>query len=172
MSFTADSRLVMLRGNSGSGKTTTARFLQRLIGRGTLVVSQDVVRREMLWVREGAEAIPLLLELIGYGQRHSPVTILEGILRTDWYGPLFEEVQRRFGENILAYYYDIPFEETLRRHAMRPQRFQFGAEDMRSWWRERDLIGTIPETLLTQELSARGAARKIYRDITGEGAAL
>lgn len=169
MDFTEDSRLVMLRGNSGSGKTTAARFLQHLIGRGTLVVSQDVVRRDMLWARDEGGAIPLLLELIGYGQRHSPVTILEGILRTDWYGPLFEEVQSRFGENILAYYYDIPFEETLRRHAMRPQRFQFGEADMRSWWRERDLIGSIPEAILTAELTARGAARRIYRDIMGEG---
>lgn len=163
-------KLVMLRGNSGSGKTTAARFLQRLAGRGTLVVSQDVVRRDMLWVRDRGAAIPLLLELIDYGQRSSPVTILEGILRTDWYGPLFEEVQRRFGENIRAYYYDIPFEETLRRHATRPQRLQFGERDMRSWWRERDLIGTIPETLLTAELSARSAAQKIYRDLTGEEA--
>ena len=171
MDFTADSRLVMLRGNSGSGKTTAARFLQHLIGRGTLVVSQDVVRRDMLWVRDEGGAIPLLLELIGYGQRSSPVTILEGILRTDWYGPLFGELQRRFGENIWAYYYDLPLEETLRRHAMRPQRTQFGESDMRSWWRERDLVGSIPETILTEELSARGAARRIYRDITGGEAA-
>lgn len=172
MERTSDSKLVMLRGNSGSGKTTVAHFLQRLIGRGTLVVSQDTVRRDMLWVRDEGGAIPLLLELIGYGQRHCPVTILEGILRTDWYGPLFDELCRRFGENIWAYCYDLPFEETLRRHAMRPQRFQFGEAEMRSWWRERDLIGSIPEIVLTGELSARGTARRIYRDLTGEEAGL
>ena len=54
---------------------------------------------------------------------------------------------------------------------MRPQRTQFGESDMRSWWRERDLVGSIPETILTEELSARGAARRIYRDITGGEAA-
>ena len=166
----ADRKLVMIRGNSGSGKTTVARFLQRLIGRGTLLVSQDAVRRDMLWVRDEGGAIPLLLELVGYGQRSSPVTILEGILRTDWYGPLFDGIRRRFGENIWAYYYDLPFEETLRRHGMRPQRTQFGEADMRSWWRERDLVGSIPETILTGELSARGTARRIYRDVFGEEA--
>lgn len=165
----ADSKLVIIRGNSGSGKTTVARFLQHLIGRRTLVVSQDAVRRDMLWVKDGEE-IPLLREILDYGWRNSPVTILEGILRTEKYGTLFEELRERYGENIRAYYYDIPFEETLRRHTMRPQRFQFGEADMRSWWKERDLLEFIPEVILTAELSARGTARRIYRDITGEEA--
>ena len=43
------SKLILLRGNSGSGKTTVARALQRKFGRNTLLLSQDTVRREMLW---------------------------------------------------------------------------------------------------------------------------
>ena len=38
----------MLRGNSGSGKTTVAKGLQELFGRGTMVLSQDMIRREVL----------------------------------------------------------------------------------------------------------------------------
>ncbi|WP_313075894.1 AAA family ATPase [Lacrimispora sp.] len=45
-------RLIILRGNSGSGKSTTAKALQRKFGRGTLVISQDVIRRDMLWVKD------------------------------------------------------------------------------------------------------------------------
>lgn len=41
-------KLILLRGNSGSGKTTLAHMLQRKLGRGTLVISQDVIRRDML----------------------------------------------------------------------------------------------------------------------------
>ena len=34
-------KLIILRGNSGSGKTTVARALQRKFGRNTLLLSQD-----------------------------------------------------------------------------------------------------------------------------------
>ena len=44
------SKLIILRGNSGSGKTTVARALQRKFGRNTMVISQDIIRRDMLWV--------------------------------------------------------------------------------------------------------------------------
>ena len=43
-------KLVILRGNSGSGKTTVARALQRKIGFNTMLISQDEIRRNMLWV--------------------------------------------------------------------------------------------------------------------------
>lgn len=43
--------LIVLRGNSGSGKTSTAKRLQRHFGRNTLLISQDMVRRDMLMVR-------------------------------------------------------------------------------------------------------------------------
>ena len=47
------SKLIILRGNSGSGKTTIAKELQKQFGRNTMVISQDVVRRDMLKVRDG-----------------------------------------------------------------------------------------------------------------------
>ena len=77
--------LIVLRGNSGSGKTTVAKALQRRFGRGTLVISQDDVRRNMLWVHDepGNAAIPLLTALVEYGHAHADVTILEGILYAD-----------------------------------------------------------------------------------------
>lgn len=36
-------KLVILRGNSGSGKTTVARVLQRKIGFNTMLISQKMV---------------------------------------------------------------------------------------------------------------------------------
>lgn len=35
-----ESKLIIMRGNSGSGKTTTVKSLQNYLGRGTLLVSQ------------------------------------------------------------------------------------------------------------------------------------
>ena len=40
-------QLIILRGNSGSGKTTTAKALRKHLA-NSLLISQDVVRRDML----------------------------------------------------------------------------------------------------------------------------
>ena len=54
--------LVVLRGNSGSGKSTVARMLQQRFDRGTcLIVEQDRVRREMLRERDIAGALNIQL---------------------------------------------------------------------------------------------------------------
>lgn len=161
------SRLILLRGNSGSGKTTVARTLQRRLGRNTLLLSQDVVRREMLYVADGPDcpAIPLLCRMLEYGATHCPTVILEGILNADWYAPLFRTAQTAFGRRISAWYFDLPFEETLRRHRTKPNRDDFGEEAMRRWWREKDFIGFLPEHTLTRDLTPEQIVERICRDV-------
>jgi predicted kinase len=41
-------RLIVLRGNSGSGKSAVAKALRRSYGRGVAWVSQDLIRRTIL----------------------------------------------------------------------------------------------------------------------------
>ncbi len=162
-------KLIILRGNSGSGKSTLAKMLQRKFGRNTMLVSQDMIRREMLWVRDGAgnPAIPLLIDLLQYGQQHSEVVILEGILYADCYKVLFEAALQAFGqENIFAYYYDLPFEETLARHQTKPNHLDFGEAAMRDWWHEKDYIGFILEVPLTKDISLETAVEMIFATVT------
>lgn len=160
-------RLIIVRGNSGSGKTSVAKLLQQKIGRNTLLISQDTVRREMLWVHDGSEttAIPLLIYLLEYGFRNSEITILEGILKASWYKPLFERAMQLFEDSIFAYYYDLSFEETLRRHNTKANQFDFGEAEMRQRWNEKDYIGFIQETILTEEMSLAETVQKILSDV-------
>jgi adenylylsulfate kinase-like enzyme len=160
--------LVIIRGNSGSGKSSVAKALQRQFGRNTLIISQDVVRREMLWAHDGIDttAIPLLISLMKYGYDNSEITIIEGILNSTWYKPLFEKAVELFHkENIYAYYYDLPFDETLKRHDTKSNKFDFGAEDMRRWWNEKDYVGFISEKTLTEEIALDDAVKMIVSDI-------
>lgn len=164
--------LILLRGNSGSGKTSLAKLLQTRLGANTMRLSHDMVRMDILhvWGREGAEkSLPLMISLLEYGRAHSETVVLEGILPTGDYRPLFEAAQRLYGERIFAYYYDLSFEETLRRHATKPNRNDFGESDMRRWWREHDFIGFLPETILTAEVSLEEAASRILRDMGKDG---
>lgn len=163
-----NAKIIILRGNSGSGKTTIAHRLQKELGQGTLVISQDVIRREMLWVNDGADtkALPLLIDLVQYGRQHCEFVILEGILNSNWYRDLFEAILSEYGTNIFAYYYDLPFEETLQRHQTKPNCNDFGEDAMRRWWNDKDYIGMISEKSLSAELSIDETITMIMDDIS------
>ena len=40
--------IIIIRGNSGSGKTTVAKELCKQLGKDCILLSQDVIRREIL----------------------------------------------------------------------------------------------------------------------------
>lgn len=159
------SKLVIIRGNSGSGKTTVAKALQHELGHNIMVISQDVIRRDILRVKDGADtkALPLLAELLVYGKNTCEIVILEGILFSKWYMPLFELAKRTFGTQIRAYYYDLPFEETLIRHNSKSNKDDFGKAEMQRWWQEKDYIGMIPEKIITKDMSLTNVVEMILK---------
>lgn len=158
--------LILLRGNSGSGKSSVARALQQHFGRNTLLIPQDTVRREMLYVRDlpGGPTAPLMEQIARWGAQNCSVTIIEGILYAERYDGLFRALPEMF-DKIHAYYFDVSFEETLRRHETRPQRDQFGPEHMRSWWIEHDLLTVIPEAIIPESSSLEDTVARIIHDI-------
>lgn len=83
------------------------------------------------------------------------------------YGHLFEAAAaEEYGvDNILAYYYDISFEETLRRHRTKPNRDEFGEEAMRRWWQEKDYLDNIKEKVLGEDVTLEEAVEKICGDV-------
>lgn len=160
-------KIIILRGNSGSGKSTVATRLQKSLGRGTLLLGQDCIRREMLWVRDEPhnQAIDLLLHLAEYGRHHCETVILEGILYTNIYQDLFAGIKRLYENQIHAYYFDLPFEETLRRHKQKSVSHEFGETEMKRWWREKDYLPGITEKIISMELSCEETVAMILGDI-------
>lgn len=158
--------LILLRGNSGSGKSTVARALQQHFGRGTLLIPQDTVRREMLYTRDrpGNPTAPLMETIARWGAQNCAVTIIEGILYSERYDSLFRALPALF-DPIHAYYFDVSFEETLRRHETRPQRTLFGPEHMRDWWLDHDLLTVIPEAIIPESSTLDETVARIIRDI-------
>lgn len=148
-------KIIILRGNSGSGKTTISKKLQKKLGYGTLLIPQDVVRREMLYVKDGIDtkAIDLMIQLVKYGKENCTYVILEGILNSVWYRRLFETIKHEFSDEIYAFYFDIPFEETLIRHKAKPNANEFGETEMKRWWREKDFINIISERIINKDMA-------------------
>jgi len=160
--------LIVIRGNSGSGKTSLAKELQKRYKEKAVVISQDLVRREMLSVSDGPDTltIPLIYHLLEYGHRHYDITILEGILFSRWYTPLLEKALALFDGNIYGYYYDLSLEETITRHNTKAVASEFGELELRRWWQKADLLETIPERVFTREVSLADAVKIICQDIT------
>ena len=165
-------KLIILRGNSGSGKTTVAKELQKKFGYNTMLISQDEIRRNILWVKDGIDtkALPLMIELLKYGYEHSDIVILEGIMYEEWYNLLFKVANELYGSNVYAYYFDLSFEETVRRHNTRNR--EFGEKDMRRWWREKDFSSVLREQAITCEMDTDSIVEKIYSDLNADRKAI
>ena len=165
-------KLIILRGNSGSGKTTVAKELQKKFGYNTMLISHDEIRRNKLWVKDGIDtkALPLMIELLKYGYEHSDIVILEGIMYDEWYNPLFKVANELYGSNVYAYYFDLSFEETVRRHNTRNR--EFGEKDMRRWWREKDFSSVLREQAITCEMDTDSIVEKIYSDLNADRKAI
>lgn len=160
--------IIIIRGNAASGKTSLAYALQEEMGKNTLLLSQDLLRRTMLHAHDGFDTptIPLLLNLLEYGYDNCQTVILEGILRSNWYQPVWQKILELYNlEHIYAYYYDLPFDETIKRHSSREKAKEFGQDALKRWWIDKDYLTEIPETRLTKDLSLEDAKALILTDL-------
>lgn len=142
--------LVVLRGNSGSGKTATARRLRERCGRGIAIVSQDVIRRDMLWEKDVSDGVNIgLIDTVArYSLDRGYHVIVEGVLDAGRYGDMFDRLQSDHRGRTSFWYWDLPFDETLRRHATKQESGEFGELEMRDWFRPRDVLSFVAETLI------------------------
>ena len=165
--MTVSHPLIILRGNSGCGKTSTARLLQRQLGYGTMLVPQDVVRREILRVKdsEGNPAIQLIYDLCMYGNNVGYTVILEDILSNKKYGAMLRRLLDDFQGEKLIYYFDVSFEETVRRHATKPNAHEFGESEMRQWWKDQDVLDVPGEQRIGEQLSRAEIVDLIHCDV-------
>ncbi|MFE3452829.1 AAA family ATPase [Nonomuraea sp. NPDC059194] len=130
----APTRLIVLRGNSGSGKTTTARALRTAYGRrGLAIVGQDAIRRDLLRERDRPDGvnIGLIDTITRYSLEHGHHVVLEGILTADRYSAMLAGLARDYAGRADFFYLEVPLDETLRRHATRPLSAEVGEELLR-----------------------------------------
>ncbi|HYK34104.1 MAG TPA: kinase [Streptosporangiaceae bacterium] len=159
-------RLIVLRGNSGAGKSTVAAALRAACGQGLAWISQDHIRRVILKEKDrpGAVNIGLIDQVVRYCLDHGYHAVLDGILRADAYEQMLVGLKRDHAGTSCFYYLDVTLDETLRRHATRPQASEFTADDMRSWYRPRDLLTTIQERVIAETSSLRQTVEEILAD--------
>jgi hypothetical protein len=62
------------------------------------------------------------------------------------------------------YYLDVPFEETMRRHATRPQATEFGRAEMQRWYRQLDLLPSGIEQIVAASNPLDDTVRQVMQD--------
>jgi predicted kinase len=149
--------LIVIRGNSGSGKSTIARAPRLRLGRGCALVEQDYLRRVLLREHESSQT-PAAAELIGMNARFALDrgyhTIVEGILDRHRYGPMLGHLIEGHAGPTSVYYLEVSWEETLRRHETRPQAADFTGSQMRAWYRPHDVLGRPGEVVIAEHSTA------------------
>lgn len=140
---------MVLRGNSGSGKSTVARELQNRHVRQLAVVSQDLLRREVLRVRDRSEnpAVELIDLVARFALDRGMHVVIEGILYADIYGSMLRSLAADHRGATAFFRFDLPFKETLRRHCAKGCN-DFGERELRQWWRDRDALPGCAEQVI------------------------
>lgn len=163
---TTATRLVVLRGNSASGKSSVAAGLRDGFGRGLALVGQDNLRRVVLREhdRPGAANIGLIDTVARYALDAGYHVVVEGILYADHYGAMLARLRADHRGPTYGFYLDVPLEETLARHATKPQAEEYAETEMRSWYRERDLLPGGIETVIGARSTLAETVERIMFD--------
>lgn len=169
MAGSPETRLVVLRGNSASGKSSIARGLRQRFGRNLALVGQDNLRRVVLRERDrpGAANIGLIDMTARYALSAGFHTVVEGILYADRYGAMLKDLVRDHQGTTRCYYLDIPLQETLERHLTKPDPellAQVTDQHLRDWYRERDLLAGVVETVIDATSTLPETVDRIMRE--------
>ncbi|XUL85928.1 AAA family ATPase [Streptomyces galilaeus] len=159
-------RLIVLRGNSASGKSTVATALRERYGRGIALVRQDVLRREVLRERDvpGGANIGLIDLTVRHALAQGFHTVLEGILYVAHYGEMLAGLLADHPGRTHCYYLDVPFEETLARHATKPIADEVSEHQLRDWYRPLDVLPGGVETVVPSTSPLEETVGRVLRE--------
>ncbi|MGX1885464.1 AAA family ATPase [Streptomyces sp. NPDC055287] len=163
---TENTRLVVLRGNSASGKSSVAAGIRARFGRGLALVGQDNLRRIVLRERDrpGAANIGLIDTVARYALDAGYHVVLEGILYADHYGDTLAQLRADHRGPTHGYYLHVPLAETLARHATKPIADEVGEADLRDWYRHLDLLPGGTETVIGTDSTLTETVDRILYD--------
>ncbi|MEW2583654.1 AAA family ATPase [Streptomyces virginiae] len=165
----AQTRLVVVRGNSASGKSSVAAGIRDRFGRGVALVGQDNLRRIVLRERDvpGGANIGLIDTVARHALDAGHHVVVEGILNAERYGDMLLDLLDDHRGVSRCYYLDVPIEETLARHATKTDPGlldQVSERELRAWYRERDLLPGGVETVVGARSALAETVARIMRE--------
>lgn len=150
-------KLIVIRGQSGSGKSTIASALQAKAKNPLIVLEQDYFR--FMYIKEFQSDVrrELMIDLIQSSAKiilnkgHN--VLIEGIFSSPPYKGMFEKIVANHPRNNHFFYFNNSFKETLRRHKTREKAGEFGKVEMKHWYKQTESYGFKFEILIPEESS-------------------
>lgn len=158
-----NTRLIVLRGNSGSGKSSVAKEVRLAQPEKMAYVEQDNMRRVILKEKEAVNGfnIELIKQVILFSLNNSYHVIAEGMFRKSKYQDMFSEILKLHPNNNYFFYFDVSFEETLKRHQTKSNKDDFGEKEMREWYKDRDALDIVREEVIPESNSLEDSVKQI-----------
>ena len=161
------STLIFLTGPSGSGKTTIAKRLQQEIFHKTMIISIDVLIWHVFNQADRENRMRYVTDMIDrmldYGNINGFTIIFEGFWPIE-YRPKLYEIINLF-KDYHAYYLDISFQETVRRHRVSINKDMFGAKEMHSWYKPKNYLDVPGEKIIADTMTLDEIIQSILNDI-------
>ena len=146
-------KLIIIRGNSASGKSAVAEQLRKELGGKVAVVGLDTLRRTILREPdelENTDVIGLLDQTVRYSLDHGYVVIVEGILSKPKYRDILMELMNAPDCNSAVFYIDVSIEETIERHKTKPIASEVTDEQLRSWYQPKNYLDVPGEVIIDE----------------------
>lgn len=163
-----NTKLIIIRGPSGAGKSTVSKIIFDNAEHKIALIEQDYYR--FIFKPYGEGGAPnsgtihkMLKSDILFALADGYNVIVEGILGVKSYAGILDDIFAVHPNNNYMYYFDISFEETVRRHATRKitRGAPFGEKDMREWYPMAHKSNHILERIIPESFSAEDIANKI-----------
>ncbi|MBU0531676.1 MAG: AAA family ATPase [Candidatus Uhrbacteria bacterium] len=160
-------KFIVLRGPSGSGKSSVAALLRSHFDEPTALVGQDYLRRIVLKEKDipNGNNHDLIKHVVLFTFKRGYNVILEGIFDAERYEHMFKEILEQHPNDNHFFYFDVSLDETLRRHQSKPNKDDFGENEMRQWYDRNSRLKHQKEVVIPELDSLEAAVERVLSEI-------
>jgi hypothetical protein len=171
-------RLIVLRGNSGCGKSTAATLVRARLRSGPMnpaknyyrnhvaLIEQDYVRRTLLGEHDRPDAanITLIDAAARIALDAGFDVIVEGMLFAERYATMLGTLSADHRGRTCHWYFDASLPVTLDRHRLRPESADVPESSVVDWYRAHDLLPGRDQRLVPGDWTPEQTAAAIVAD--------
>ena len=164
----SEQKLIIIRGNSGSGKSTVAEKLREALGGKVAIVGLDTLRRTILREPdqlENTDIIGLIEQTVTYSLDKGYTVVIEGILSKPKYRSLLIKLMETTSCKSTVFYIDVSIEETIERHKTKPIANEVTDEQLRSWYQLKNYLDVPGEIIIDKTFTLEDTVRLILKSV-------